>query len=132
MLRRTTSNHNGDFNYLNCFHSFSTENRLRKHERACNDHDYCHVEMLNEDKEILKYNRGEKSMKVPFMTDVDLESLLEKTLPCQNNPKKYYIEKKLSIHLLVTQRLQVVYLMQQKTNLIITEGKTVWKGFSKI
>ena len=48
------SNHNGDFYCLNCFHSYSTKNRLKKHERLCNDHDDCHVKMPDEDNKILK------------------------------------------------------------------------------
>ena len=34
--------------------------------------------MPKKNKEILKYNHGEKSMKVPFIIYADLESLLEK------------------------------------------------------
>ena len=34
--------------------------------------------MPEEDNEILKYNHGEKSMKVPFIIFAELESLLEK------------------------------------------------------
>ena len=34
--------------------------------------------MLKKDNKILKYNYGEKSMKVPFIVYADLESLLEK------------------------------------------------------
>ena len=54
---------------------------LKKHEKekVCNDHDYCYVEMPNEDK-ILKYNFGEKSLKVPAIIYADLECLLEKML----------------------------------------------------
>ena len=44
----------------------------------CHYHDYCYVEMSKEDNKILKYNHGEKSMKVPFIVYVDLEYLLEK------------------------------------------------------
>ena len=33
--------------------------------------------MLKKDNKILKYNYGEKSMKVPFIVYADLESLLE-------------------------------------------------------
>ena len=40
--------------------------------------DYCYAEMPNEDNKILKYNHGEKSMKVPFTIFADLESLIEK------------------------------------------------------
>ena len=61
----------------------------------------------------------------------DLECLLEKMLSCQNNPEKSSTEKKLSIHLLVTHCLQIVHLTQEKTNLIVTKVKIVWKSFVK-
>ena len=41
--------------------------------------------MAKEDKQVLKYNHGEKSMKAPF---ADLECLLEKMSTCHNNPEK--------------------------------------------
>ena len=44
--------------------------------------------MPEEDNKILKYNQGEKSMKVPFIIYADLESLLEKMNTCHNNPEK--------------------------------------------
>ena len=44
--------------------------------------------MPQEDNKILKYNQGEKSMKVPFICYADLESLLEKMNTCHNNPEK--------------------------------------------
>ena len=87
LFRGLISKHVGDFYCLNCFHSYSTENRLKKHENVCKNHDYCYVEMPNEDNKILKYNHGEKSMKVPFIIYADLESLLEKMSTCHNNPK---------------------------------------------
>ena len=61
-----TPKHEVDFYYLNCFHSFRTENKLKKHKNICENHNYCHVEMPIEDNKILKYNHGEKSTKVPF------------------------------------------------------------------
>ena len=54
LLRGITSNHTGDFYCLNCFHSYSTKSKLKKHERVCNDHDHCHVEIHNEYNKILK------------------------------------------------------------------------------
>ena len=71
--------------------------------------------MLDEANKILKYNHGEKSLKVPVITDADLECLLEKMHSCQNNLEKSYTEKKkLNIRLLVPHCLQVIHLMQQK------------------
>ena len=49
LLRGITSKYNGDFYCLNCFHSYSTKNALKKHERICKNHDYCYVEMPKED-----------------------------------------------------------------------------------
>ena len=62
LFRRVTSNNNGDF-----YCSYRTENKLKKHEKVCNDHDYCYLEKPNEDNKILKYSYGEKSLKASFM-----------------------------------------------------------------
>ena len=37
---------------------------------------------------IIKYNQGEKSIKLPFVIYADLECLLEKMSTCQNNPNE--------------------------------------------
>ena len=44
--------------------------------------------MPEEHNKILKYNQGEKSMKVSFVIYADLMSLLEKMNTCNNNPEK--------------------------------------------
>ena len=94
LLRRITSNHNGDFYCLNCFHSYKTEKKLRKHERICSDHDFCHLKMPDENNKILKYIPGKKSLRVPFIIYANLEFLLRKINTCLNNPDKSYTEKK--------------------------------------
>ena len=94
LLRRITSNHNGDFYCLNCFHSYRTKGTLKKHEKLCNNHNYCYVKMPNEEEKILKYNPGENSLKVPFMIYAGLECLIKKIDTCQNNPEKSSTEKK--------------------------------------
>ena len=94
LLRGLTSNHNGNFYCLNCFHPYTTEKKLRKHERICNDHTFYHLKMPDEDKKILKYIPGEKSLRAPFIIYADLECLLRKINPSQNNPEKSYTEKK--------------------------------------
>ena len=66
LFRGITSNHVGDFYCLNCFHSFRTKNKLEKHKNICENHDYCYIEMPKEVNKILKYNHGEKSMKISF------------------------------------------------------------------
>ena len=67
---------------------------LKKHERLCNNHDYCHVEMPKEDEKILRYNHGEKLLKAPFVFTFDIECLLKTLQSPQNNPEKSYTQKK--------------------------------------
>ena len=88
LFRGITSKYEGYFYCLNCFQSYTTENKLKTHKRVCENHDYCFVEMPEEDNKILKYNQGEKSVKVLFIIYADLETLLEKTNTCHNNPEK--------------------------------------------
>ena len=88
LLRGITSNHAGDFYCLNCFCSYSTKNKFEAHRKICENHDYCHVEMPTKDNNTIKYNQGEKSMKLPFTIYADLECLLEKMRTCQNNPNE--------------------------------------------
>ena len=88
--------------------------------------------MSDEDNKILKYNPGEKSLKVPFIIYADLECLLEKIDTCQNNPEESYTEKKARHNLQVTHGLYVVHLINKKPNGTIIEEKIVWKDFAKI
>ena len=93
LLRGITSNHKEDFYCLNCFHSYRTKNKLEAHKKICVNHDYCHVEMPTKNNNIIKYNHGEKSMKLPFVIYADLECLLEKMSTCINNPNESYSTK---------------------------------------
>ena len=88
LLKGITSKHKGDFYCLNCFHSYSTKENLKKHKNLCENHGYWYLEMPKEVNKILKYNHGDKSMKGPFTIYVDLESLPEKINTCHNNPEK--------------------------------------------
>ena len=67
LLRGITSKHNGDFYCLNCFDLYTTEKKLREHQRICSDHDFCYLNMPDDDNKILKYIPGKKSLKVPFV-----------------------------------------------------------------
>ena len=88
LLRGITSNHKEDFYCLNCFYSYRTKNKLEAHKKVCENHDYCHVEMPTKNNNIIKYNHGEKSMKLPFVIYAHLECLLEKMSTCINNPNE--------------------------------------------
>ena len=94
LFRAITSNNRGDFYCLGCLHSFRTDNAYKKHERLCDNNDYCQVEMLTEDNNKLKYNHGEKSLKASFVIYADLECLLIKQQSCQNNLNESYTERK--------------------------------------
>ena len=88
LFKEITGNNHEDFYCLNCFQSYTTKNKLKKHKKVCDNHDYCYVEMPEEYNKILKDNQGEKSMKVPFIIYADLECLLEKINTGHNNPEK--------------------------------------------
>ena len=94
LFKEISSNNVGDFYCLNYFHSYRTKNKLKEHERVCNDHDYCYVEMPNKGNKILKFNNGEKALKASAITYAELESLLKKMHSCQNNDEKSYREQK--------------------------------------
>ena len=98
LLRRITSNHKGDFYQLNCFDSYSTEKNIKKHEKVFKNHGYCYVEMPNEDKKILTYNPGEKSIKVLFIIYSDFECLFEKMSLYHNNPDFKGLLEKISLY----------------------------------
>ena len=44
--------------------------------------------MPTKDNNTIKYNQGEKSIKLPFVIYADLECLLEKTSTCINDPNE--------------------------------------------
>ena len=94
LFRGITSNNHGVFYCLGCLHSFRTDNAVKKHERLCDNNDYCHVEMHTEDNNTLKYNHGEKSLTTPFAIFADWECLLIKQQSCQNNLSESYTQRK--------------------------------------
>ena len=58
---RTADGFNRPIRSLGCLHSFRTDNGLKRHERLCDDNDYCHLEMPTKDNKTLKCNDEEKS-----------------------------------------------------------------------
>ena len=125
LVRGNSSNHRGDFDCLNCIHSYTTKNKLKEHEKICNNHDSCHIKVPNEP--ILKYNPGEKSLKAPFLFFLDLECTLKKVESCRNNPEKSYTEKKLDMSLLVGYYIKDAHLIKKKINLIIIKKILYYK-----
>ena len=78
--------------------------------------------MPTKDNNTIKYNQGEKSIKLPFVVSDDLECLLEKMSACYNNLEKSSTTK-INIHHRVIQYLLIAHLIKQKTNLVIIEVK---------
>ena len=131
LLRAIKSNHHRDFCCLNCFHSYTTHNKFKKHERICNNRNYCRVDIPKKHEKI-KYLPGEKSLKVPFIIYADLECLLKKCNLVKITPKILTQRKKLSTNLQDTHGVQYACLMIQKTDAIFIEEKIVSKIFVKI
>ena len=52
LFRGITSKHERDFYCLNCLQSYTTKNKLKKHNKVCENRDYCYVEMPEK---IIKY-----------------------------------------------------------------------------
>ena len=64
---------------------------------------------------ILKYNHGEKSLKMPFVIYADLECLLLKQQSCQNSPDESCTERK-AVHKPCGYALDLVYPFYSKQN----------------
>ena len=67
--------------------------------------------MPTKNNNIIKYNYGEKSMKLPFVIHADLECLLEKMSTCINNPNESSTTKINKHTHRVIQYLLIVHLM---------------------
>ena len=73
LLQGNSSNHEGNFYYLNCYNSYTTKNKLKEHEEICHNHNSCCIEMPEWVNKTIKHNPGEKSLKKPFAIYLDLE-----------------------------------------------------------
>ena len=84
------------------------------------------IVMSKEETKILKYNHGEKSMKVPFIIYADIGFLLQKNTHMSIIILKSHQQlKKTSIFHLFIHYLYIVHLMLQKISLFIIEVRTV-------
>ena len=93
-LRGVTSSHNGDFYCLNCFHLYRTFGALEKHEKLCEDHEYCNVKMPNDDNKYISSTSGQNNLGVSIVLYPDFECLLFKMDSCEKCPNNSYTEKK--------------------------------------
>ena len=61
-MRGITPKHHGNFYFLNRFHSFRTENKLKFHEKACKNKNFCGIAMQLEKNNILEFNQYMNAM----------------------------------------------------------------------
>ena len=94
LLHKVASTNKGDYYCLNCFHSYRTLNALKNHEKVCENHDYCHVKMPEEDTKYLSSTSGKNSLRVPIVLYADFECLLFEMDSCEKNPSMSYTEKR--------------------------------------
>lgn len=71
-----------------CLSLYRTGNKLKLDENMHTNHNYCNVKIPEENKNILKFNQEQKSVRILFTIYVESEYLLNKILLCHNNPKE--------------------------------------------
>ena len=94
LLRGITFTHNGDFYCLNCFHSYRTHDKLKKHEQIFEDNDFCNLKLPNDDNKYMSSTSGKNTLKAPFIIYADVECLLFKMDSYENTTTSSYTEKK--------------------------------------
>ena len=77
--------------------------------------DYCHVEVPTKHNETLKYNYGEKPLKVSFVIYAHVKFVLIKGQSYQNNPNESYTERK-SMHKPCDYALSLICSFDSKEN----------------
>ena len=63
---------------MDCFKVFRTKFKLEVRKKMCENHDYCYVQMPNEENKVLEYKETPKPKKALFVIYSDFECLLEK------------------------------------------------------
>ena len=72
LLHKKTSYHKGDFSCLNCFYSFSTENKLKSHEEVCENKVSVKLKCHQKKKQYNKFSQYTKMEKMPYIIYADL------------------------------------------------------------
>ena len=80
----------GDFYCLNCLHSFRTKSKLKSHEKAYKNKDFCGIVMLSKKINILEFNHYMKPDKIPHIMYADIETLIKRNrLICKYSRKLF-------------------------------------------
>ena len=72
---------------MNLLHSFTTENKLKLHEKLCKNKDLSGIVVPSEKDNILEMNQYINSDKMPYIIYADIESLITKIDGCAINPE---------------------------------------------
>ena len=78
LLRKIMLNHNGDFYFLNCLHSFRTKKNLNHIKKYVKIKAFSHVTMPFEVKLLLQSTNHLKAIKASFLIYADLKFLIKK------------------------------------------------------
>ena len=62
-----SENSGGYYCVNNCLHSFKSTNKLELHEDVIKDHEYYHIKMSEEHKNILKFNQEQNFLRILYM-----------------------------------------------------------------
>ena len=69
------------------------QNKLESHKWACENKDFCYVNMPSDDTKIIEFNQYQKCDKAPFIIYTDCEYKIEKTDECKNNSENWSATK---------------------------------------
>ena len=79
------------FLLLKLVHSFRAESNRDLHRKLCTNHDLHEAVLpVKNNEKILKHLHGSKSIKHPPVIYSDFETLEEKMVGCENNPKRSF------------------------------------------
>ena len=92
IMRNNIKTHD-DLYFLNCLHSFPTENKLKSHERVCENKRFCRVAMPSEKDNILEFNQYLDSDKMPCIIYADIFNYKIDIDGCANNPENFSTTK---------------------------------------
>ena len=120
-LHRITSKNKGDFYYLNCLHSFRTENKFKSHEKVCKNKNFSGIVMPSEKDNILEFNKYMKSDKMSYIIYADIKRIDG----CANNLENSSATKIGSIFLVDIQCQLYGLLIIWKRSILYIVGKTV-------
>ena len=85
LSKKITWKHDCGFYGLNFLYSLITKNKFESRKKVCDNKEFCVVVMSSEDTRTLEFNQYWKSDQTPYITYVDLESLIKKIYGCNNN-----------------------------------------------